>query len=294
MDTIRTVFSELRVWHAPTRFLKWGALIWVAALALAQPAVAAKLQDKTVQAFKEHVRKTEDGFEKRVRENRFLWVDESQEAMKQVRAGQVVVAPVVGKGELHVPDGLIHDWVGAIFIPNATMEQVLAAQKDYNNHKNTHKPEVLDSKLLSQKGNDFKIYLRVSKSKATVTAVLNTEHEVHYTQVDEKRWEARSYSTRITQVKNAGERDEKEMPEGDDSGYLWRLNSYWRYVEHDGGVYAECEAVSLTRDVPWIFSPIIVPIIRGLPRESLKNTLESTRKAALIRAVERSNNAPRQ
>jgi len=242
---------------------------------------AGKLQDHTTQAFNDHIRKAEAGFDERLRNQSFLWVDRSPAALKQVRAREVAIAPVVGKGEVHVRDGLIHDWVGAVFIPNASLDQVLAAQQNYNNHKNTHRPEVLDSKLLRRDGNDYKVYLRVSKSKATVTAVLNTEHQVHYSRIDGTRWEARSYSTRITQLKDPGETGETELPEGNDSGYLWRLNSYWRYAGRDGGVYVECEAVSLTRDVPWGVSWIIVPIIRSLPRESLRNTLESTRNAVL-------------
>ncbi len=261
-----------------------AAIILAATAALAQPLSAAKLQDYTAEAFRVYARKTEDGLDDRIRKNRFLWVDDSASAMKEIRAGQVAVAPVAGKGEVHVRDGLIHDWIGADFVPKVTIEHVLAAQEDYDNHKNTHKPEVLDSKLLSRDGNDYKVYLRVSKSKAGITAVLKTEHKVHYSQIDQKRWEARSYSTRITQVKNPDRADEKELPEGEDSGYMWRLNSYWRFEERDGGVYVECEAISLTREPPLIFSWRITPIVRSLPRESLRNTLEATRKAALQRA----------
>ncbi len=40
------------------------------------------------------------------------------------------------------------------------------------------------------------------------------------------------------------------MKEGDDDGFLWRLNTYWSFVEVPGGLLIECEAISLTRDVP--------------------------------------------
>ena len=45
----------------------------------------------------------------------------------------------------------------------------------------------------------------------------------------------------------------------------------------DGGTYVECEAISLTRDVPWGLRWLIEPIVRTLPRESLTNTLRATR-----------------
>jgi hypothetical protein len=54
--------------------------------------------------------------------------------------------------------------------------------------------------------------------------------------------------------------------------------SYWRFQERDGGVYMECEAVSLTRDIPTGLSWLVVPIIRDLPRDSLVKTLEATRR----------------
>jgi hypothetical protein len=41
----------------------------------------------------------------------------------------------------------------------------------------------------------------------------------------------------------------------------------------------ECEAVSLTRDIPSGLGWLIEPIIRQLPRESLVNTLRKTREA---------------
>ena len=41
----------------------------------------------------------------------------------------------------------------------------------------------------------------------------------------------------------------------------------------------ECEAVSLTRDIPTGLGWMIEPIIRDLPRESLVNTLQKTKEA---------------
>jgi hypothetical protein len=80
-------------------------------------------------------------------------------------------------------------------------------------------------------------------------------------------------------VENPGRPDEREKPPGTGEGFLWRLNSYWRFAERDGGVWVECQAVSLTRDIPTGFGWIVDPIIRNLPKESLENTLRSTRAA---------------
>jgi hypothetical protein len=112
-----------------------------------------------------------------------------------------------------------------------------------------------------------------------ITAVLDTEHEVKYTKIDAKTWRSVSRTTKIAEVENPGKPDEREKPPGTGEGFLWRLNSYWRFLERDGGVWVECQAVSLTRDIPTGLGWLVDPIIRNLPKESLENTLRSTRAA---------------
>ena len=62
----------------------------------------------------------------------FLWIDESADRAQRTRRGEIVVAPLVGHGTQNVPGGLIHDWIGAIFIPNVSIESVLAVVHDYD------------------------------------------------------------------------------------------------------------------------------------------------------------------
>jgi len=173
---------------------------------------------------------------------------------------------------------LIHDWIGAVFIPGTTVEETLALIQDYDNHKNIYQPEVIDSALKSRCGNDFKIYLRLLKKKI-ITVVLDSDHDVHYLSLDRTRWFCRTRTTRIAEVEDAGSPKERVLPPDTGHGFLWRLDSYWRFEEKNGGVYAECRAISLTRDVPFGLGWIIDPIIQNLPRESLINTLEATRQA---------------
>lgn len=249
-----------------------------ALLAVAGAAPAVKLKPETAQAFDRYVRAAEARMDERLRTRTPLWLDGSPERLNAVRAGDVAVAPLAGKGDLEVSGGLIHDWIGALFVPRVTLAQALASVQDYGSDKNTHKPEVIDSKLLSRNGNDFRVYLRVMKKKV-LTVVLNTEHDVRYFPVNATFCHSRSYSTRIAEVDGPGKPDERELPVGDDHGFLWRLYSYWMFQERDGGVYIECEAISLSRDIPTGLGWLIEPIIRTLPRESLVNTLTSTRKA---------------
>jgi hypothetical protein len=232
-----------------------------------------ELKKETADAFDSYIRAFESRLQSQIQQGRFLWVDQATDRSERVHQGQVISEPAIGRGDTEVPDGLIHDWIGAVFIPGTTLANTLRFVEDYDAHKRFYGPEVVDSKLLSRDGNDYKILMRLLKKKI-LTVVLNTYHDVHYTELDERRWYSRSSSTRITELDG-----ERELPPGQDHGFLWRLNSYWRFEERDGGVYVECEAISLSRGVPLGLGWLVNPIIRSLPQESLANTLRATRDA---------------
>ena len=82
---------------------------------------------------------------------------------------------------------------------------------------------------------------------------------------------------KIAELTAAGTPQEREKTPDNDSGYLWRLNAYWRYEEVPGGVLIECESVSLSRSVPMLFRPLVNPIANRLARGSLESTLISLR-----------------
>ncbi|MBS1858390.1 MAG: hypothetical protein JST11_23675 [Acidobacteria bacterium] len=252
--------------------MRWIAIaaLWVLA------AQAADLKPAAVDAFHQYIRRTEQRLDSA---KVFLWADEAPGRAQRVRAGEILVQPFTGKPDVGVKgDCLIHDWVGSVFIPGATVRQTLALVQDYSRHKDIYKPEVIDSRVLSREGNHFHIYLRLLKKKV-ITVQLNTEHDVDYTELDPMRWRSVSRSTRIVEVDNPGKKNEREMGPGEGHGFLWRLNTYWRFEERDGGTWVECQAISLTRDVPTGLGWLIEPIIRNLPKESLENTLRSTRAA---------------
>lgn len=241
---------------------------------LVAQAGAVELKPRTVIAFDRYITQTEQHLDARTQ---FLWADESPERASKVRHGQLVVEPTGPRPVTDVPDGLVHDWTGCVFIPGATIEKTIAFMQDYD-HKEAYRPEVIASRLLSRDGNDFKVYMRLLKKKV-ITVVLDTEHDVRYTQVGPKRWRSVSRTTKIAQVDKAGKPEEHALPPGTGDGFLWRLTTFWRFEERDGGTWVECEAVSLTRDVPSGLGWLIKPIIRDLPKESLENTLRETREA---------------
>lgn len=204
----------------------------------------------------------------------------------QLRNGSVIVEPGHGSGLLVLKGGgLIEDWIGAVFIPDAKLANVLAVAQDYAHHKDYYKPEVADTLVRRHQGNDFSVYMRIVKTKLFLTDVLNTEHEIHFVPIDAKRWYSIARGTRVAEVTDAGKAGERELPVGKDRGLLWRINGYWYFEEKEGGVYVQCESITMTRDVPFGMGKVFEPFIHGLPAESLRAGLQKTRNAVLARAV---------
>jgi len=251
---------------------------------MAQTVKPVQLNPQTLEAFDAYIRHAETEMEQTLRgSGPFLWSQQTPERAQEVGRGQVVAHFWSGQGPVKVPKGLIHDWIAAAFIPHSNIQEILAVIQEYDNHKNTYKPEVIDSKLINHDDNDFQVYLRLLKKKI-ITVVLDTDHEVHYCPVNQTRWVCRSYTTRIAEVENAGSPEERVLQPDTGYGFLWRLYSYWRFEERDAGVVVECRAISLTRDVPFGLGWAIEPIIEKLPKESLINALEATRQALHAKA----------
>ena len=218
----------------------------------------------------------------------FLYIDSlpsdrRSSAYQQLAANQIIISPLQttrnGKG-ISVPDGIVHHWVGIVFIPNTTLGTVLSVVQNYGNRAEVYKPDVIASRLISHQDDDYKIFMRFFQKKFT-TVVLNTEFDIHWHKLDQHRVYSNSYSTRIAEAKDPSKPDGPEFPAGKDHGYLWRLNTYWRFEEKDGGVYMQCEAISLTRDIPFGLGWLLRPLVTSIPRQSLNRTLGQTRAVVL-------------
>jgi hypothetical protein len=246
------------------------------------PANAADLQPRTVAAFERYVRVTEA----RMDAGPFLWVDglpdaEQQARRNQLRRGGLVIEAQTtreGNKEIEIPDGIVHHWVGLAFVPGATLDQAVRLLQDYDRHAVLYQPNVARSKLLSRDGDTFKVYLRFFMKKV-ITVVVNSEHDARFSRMGTYRAQSRIYSTRIAEVENPDTPTEREKPVGRDGGYLWRLNTYWRFLERDGGTYVQCESITLTRGIPIGLGWLIRPFVTSIPRETLDFTLATTRKA---------------
>ncbi|HEX5434422.1 MAG TPA: hypothetical protein VFY05_09315 [Candidatus Angelobacter sp.] len=261
-------------------------------LALSAAASAAELKPKTASAFDKYVAATEQRFDAELKPGgAFLYVDglprdERNADYARLKNGEILIdklhtrAPGVHKD---VPDGMVHHWVAVVFVPGVTLVQVLPVVKDYDHRAELYKPEVTASRLISHRGNDYKIFLRLYQKKFTAV-VFNSDYDVHWGEVTPDEYYSNSISTRITQVKDADHPDGPEYPPGTGTGYLWRLNTYWRFEEKDGGVYIQCEALSLTRDIPYGLGWLLKPLVTRIPKDSLDRALGRTREVVLQKA----------
>lgn len=173
-----------------------------------------------------------------------------------------------GGKPIEAPDALIHHWKGTVFIPGTNLPTVLGFAQDYDHHSRFFQ-EVEKSRLISRDGDRFAIFYRLKRTKV-ITVHYNTQHTVVYRSLGPKQAASRSTATRIAEL-----RGEQEAGPDEDRGFLWRLNSYWRFTEHDGGVIAECESISLSRGIPTGLGWLIRGYVESIPRESLVNTLTS-------------------
>ena len=198
--------------------------------------------------------------------------DASAERRALLRGGLVVreMEATDSRGQsIDVPSAMVHHWRGAVFLPGANVSSLVSILE-------TQVPppgrEILRSAVLARGPSFMRVFLRLERTKI-VTVVLDTEHDVRFTRESPSRASSVSIATRIVEVESPGTPHERALPEGDDRGFLWRLNAYWRYEAVPGGVIAECESISLSRSVPFGLQTIAGPLIGSAARESMERAL---------------------
>jgi len=265
-------------------------LLFCALLGLAPLTYASvKLTPETASAFDRYVQLTETKMNADLQSQHFLRVAGIPADRAKLRAGELHIESVttLDNGQkIKVPGGLVHHWVGAMFIPNASIADLKAAVRDYDNFKTWYKPEVIESKQIAPAGDEDDVFLRLYEKLLRVV-VLNTNYHVRYTVLDPQRAHVTSHSTRIAELKDPKNTGSGEEPIGNDSGIIWRFNWYWRFEQADGGVYAEFEMVSLSRELPFGLRWIFKGFAEKLPKESVINTLRGTKTAVASQAANR-------
>jgi hypothetical protein len=263
------------------------ATLTAALLLFLAPLNAAELQPQTAQNYERYVALTQAQVDAELAHTSpYLWVELLPEprraaAEAQLRNGEVVIERLetLDNGKtISVPGGMIHHWVATVFVPGATLAQTLAFMQDYNHNAEYFKPEILWSKILKHEGDDYFVEQRFYKKKI-ITTVMETDQQVHYHVVDSTHAWSRTHDSRIQEVDNPGRSDERMEPEGHDKGFVWKLNAFWRFEEKNGGTYLECQAISLSRDIPTGLGWMIGSMVANLSKESLTFTLTTARTA---------------
>lgn len=246
---------------------------------------AASLDAITAQAWDEYVQSAAQQMQQRLAPGgSFLWVDETPERLARVRAGEIVVSPMGRRNPNKVPSGLIHHWIGAVFIQNASINDVLQVVRNYTRYKDVYQPSVVDSNVIA-KGEDTDRYFMLLMNKALLLkTAFSADYETCYVRVDDRRVYSIARSTRIQEIENYGSPAERLLPEGQGRGIMWRLSGITRYLERDGGVYIEFEAIGLSRDIPASIRWFVEPMVRRVSRSSLTTSLEETGRAVRTRA----------
>jgi hypothetical protein len=196
---------------------------------------AAELTSATLKAWEEYAESANIRMLRRLGPGQvLLWVDEDPARLASVREGEIVIAPVGHQNPERVPSGLIHDWVGATFIPDATIKDVFEVTRDYGRFKDWYRPAVIDSKVIATSdAKDRYSMLLINKSFFLKTA-LDTDYESCYVRLDDRRGYSITRTTRIQEVQEYGFPAQRILNEDEGHGILWRLLSFTRYTNATG------------------------------------------------------------
>src|SRR5205809_3605568 len=120
--------NSIRQMKPRTRTSLHLIIIIVCLSALTTTCTAAELKQKTTAAFDKYVTATEARLANELRPGgAFLYIDnfsprDRQKAYEQLKGGEILAEKITLKNpEGDVPDGMVHHWVGMIFIPGVTL-----------------------------------------------------------------------------------------------------------------------------------------------------------------------------
>ncbi|MBN1571552.1 MAG: GtrA family protein [Acidobacteria bacterium] len=261
------------------------SIIFAALLAGDLRATAAELQPQTLKAWSNYVGRTEQRIQSELSSQKgFLALDfqdagESARERHAVLSGEVPVRRMIttteDSGRIPVPHGMIHHWRGSVFIPEVTLDFVFSRVCNPG-PEDTSQEDVMESRILGKYPGELKLFLKLQRSQI-VTVIYNTEHVVRYRRHAAGLASSSSVATKIVEMEHDNQNKEREKPPGHDRGFLWRMNSYWRYQQVPGGVIVECESTTLSRSIPALLEYMIRPIINKVARESMARTLQAMR-----------------
>jgi len=241
---------------------------------------AAELKPETLQAWDAYVRAAKMRMQSRANgQAPFLWLDEQSHLAQRVHAGEMFAEPEEGDSPHKVPGGLIHDWVGAVFLPRAKLGEATGVLSDYERYKDLFRPMVASSTVGESTPYGETVTLVLVQKAYSVTGAAETVDEVRLARLGDNRAYSISASVLVHEIADFGKPNQHALPEDRGPGYIWRTFTITRLEQRDGGVYAEFEMIALSRGIPFMFRWLVEPLAEHLPRNILLATLQDTRQA---------------
>ncbi len=173
-----------------------------------------------------------------------------------------------------VPSGLIHHWMGMVFIPNARAFDLLAVLQDYDSYAELYKPAVVRSTLLNRAPGEFNYKLKFMQKGFGVKAGLLGEFRTTYSRLDSGTGYSVTEATQLVELRNPESSDEQPLPSDASRGYVEKVFTIVKYRESGSGVLVELESLTLSRGVPASVRWLIAPIVQRFSRQVMTDTLQ--------------------
>ncbi|MGA3100964.1 MAG: hypothetical protein ABSD61_03785 [Terracidiphilus sp.] len=225
------------------RTLKLSAVLLLS-LSVA-PSRAAELKPDTARAWEDYIRIVNADVQERSAGIRsFLWVDESPETRRRVQNRELVITT---HDPRKVPQGLIHDWLGIMFVPNVSLDQVTQVLSSYDRYSEIYKPLIRKTSVIERAGDTVKLKVVAAQKAFSVTAAVEIDEEIQTASPTPNRVCITANAARLEEIADYGQPGEHAFPEARRPGYVWRAFIVQRLEQRDGGVYVELETLSLSR-----------------------------------------------
>ena len=244
-------------------------------LLLASPARADGPSAKALQSWDRYVSALEQARRADLTRGAAAWGTDADplgtSVLAALRRGETVV------GSRHLPsvevdDATLEHWQGSVLLRGVTLAQVTERLRHPESYPQP--PDVLKLHVAHRTHHGHDLHLRLTRSML-ITATYDTWHQVRHEAVSAARVDSRSSSTRIDELADPGTPRERHLPLAQSRGFLWRMQSHWRFVATDDGVVVVCESITLSRGVPFGLGLVSRPLITRVARESMTTAVRA-------------------
>jgi hypothetical protein len=251
-------------------------------MAFASSAAAATITPGTLDGWNEYLQWTKARLAAEAEHpGKFLFVDSHPREKERIEAGDVVATHPGQEAFVPVPKGLIHDWVGMLFIPNTDVRSALMVMQDYERYPETYAPGVASAKLIEHANDDFTYELKFIQKGFGVKTGLMGKFRTHYVELNERTGYSVTSTLDMAELADAGKPEERRLPLAASHGYVENEFTVVRYRGADCGVYMEVESITLSRDIPGSVRWFVTPLVQRFSRQVMTDALDRLRNRVL-------------